>query len=265
LGIQPAFVIAPQPRSTRPIATGHAVNAAERRVRPVTQNITLAEAPAGAIATSAADLVAFGRAHLGVAGSVLPAEYAAEMRRRVPAADAFGLADGWGLGLALFDGWTGHDGTGDGTWCQLRIDPAGATVVAMTSNASTGAGLWEDIVAELGRHGLRVPSGSLLAVPAESVPPPAGCTGTYVNGDLEYSIDYGPDGRLLLAVDGDPQATVTFHAGLTFSLRDTQSGQCMYAGRCLADPASGAIDRIQINGRLASRSHPHHEDISTLP
>jgi hypothetical protein len=158
----------------------------------------------------------------------------------------------------LFDTWVGHDGTGDGTWCQLRIDPAGTAVVALTSNASTGAGLWESIVSELNRQGLGVPSGSLLSVPERSWAPPEGCTGSYVNGDLEYSITTGEDGQLFLAVDGDRQAVITFHEGLTFSLRDTHSGQSMYAGRCLVDQGSGEIDRIQINGRLASRSRARH-------
>jgi CubicO group peptidase (beta-lactamase class C family) len=244
LGIVPAFVVSPEPTS-RLVASGHAVNA-DGRARPVEQNITLAEAPAGAIAASASDLVKLGLLHVGDS-PLLPADQAKQMRELV--VDAFGLADGWGLGLALYGGWAGHDGTGDGTWCQLRIDPAEGTVAALTSNASTGAGLWDDLVAELGRRGLSIPSGSLTAVPDIELPPPAGCFGIYRNGDTEYSIS--PD--MLLSVDGEPQAAITFHDGLTFSLRDTQSGLRMYAGRCLPDPESGRIDRIQINGRLASR------------
>ncbi len=251
LGITPAFVIDPEAATTRPIAAGHAVGA-DGRTRPVTQNLTIAEAPAGAIAASAADLVTFGLAHLDIGASVLPAEAAAEMRRPEPAADAFGLADRWGLGLALFDDWAGHDGTADGTWCQLRIDPVNKVVVALTSNASTGASLWTDLVAELAGQGLTVASGALMDIPTTSVPPPDSCFGRYRNGDLDYSITAGPDGPVL-AVDDDPQALITFHAGVTFSMRDILTGQSMYAGRCLVDRDSGAIDRIQINGRLAVR------------
>jgi CubicO group peptidase (beta-lactamase class C family) len=246
LGIEPAFVLGPPP--ARPVTSGHSVNAG--RVVPVAQNLTPAEAPAGAIAASATDLVTFALAHLD--DDVLPAAQAAEMRR--PHVDAFGLADAWGLGLALFDGWAGHDGTGDGTWCQLRFDPATRTVVAMTTNASTGLGLWDDITAQLARHGLAVPSGSLTAVPAVSVPPPPGCLGDYHNGDLVYSIIKNGDGDLLLAVDDDPQALITFHDGLTFSMRDLLTGQQMYAGRCLAERGAERVDRIQVNGRLAIRS-----------
>ncbi|MEV4314212.1 serine hydrolase domain-containing protein [Actinocrispum sp. NPDC049592] len=254
LGIVPAFVVGPgdpDAATTRPIAAGHAVGA-DGRTRPVSQNLTIAEAPAGAIAASATDLVTFGLAHLDIGASVLPAEFAAQMRRPEPAADAFGLADRWGLGLALFDEWAGHDGTADGTWCQLRIDPVNKVVVALTSNASTGASLWTDLVAELAGQGLTVASGALMDVPETSVPPPESCFGRYRNGDLEYSIIPGPDG-ITLAVDDDPQALITFHEGLTFSMRDILTGQSMYAGRCLADRDSGRIDRIQINGRLAAR------------
>ncbi|MET0236258.1 MAG: serine hydrolase domain-containing protein [Kibdelosporangium sp.] len=245
LGLVPAFVVSPEPAS-RPVASGHAVNA-DGRTRPVEQNITLAEGPAGALAASASDLVAFGSLHVGES-PVLPARYARQMRELV--VDAFGLADGWGLGMALFDGWAGHDGTGDGTWCQLRIDPATGTVAALTSNSSTGAGLWDDLVGELARRGLAIPSGSLTAVPDLEFPPPPDCAGVYRNGDTEYSID----AQLNLSVDGEQQATIVFHEGLTFSMRDTQTGQRMYAGRCMVTPETGRIDRIQINGRLASRS-----------
>nr|WP_042194617.1 serine hydrolase domain-containing protein [Kibdelosporangium sp. MJ126-NF4]CEL21438.1 Beta-lactamase [Kibdelosporangium sp. MJ126-NF4]CTQ95995.1 Beta-lactamase (EC 3.5.2.6) [Kibdelosporangium sp. MJ126-NF4] len=247
LGIAPAFVVGPV--TARPIATGHA-----GRARPVTQNITLAEAPAGAIAASATDLVTFGRMLLDGrdddgGDGILPRDQVRQMRH--PVADAFGLADAWGLGLAVFGSWVGHDGTGDGTWCQLRIDPAGGTVAALTCNSSAGAGLWDDVVAELGRRDLPIPSGSLTAVPDVVLPPPTGCHGSYWNGDTEYSIS----DDLIFAVDGDQQATITFHHDLTFSLRDIQTGQRLYAGRCLLCPETGKIDRIHVNGRLALARH----------
>ncbi|MBP2319887.1 CubicO group peptidase (beta-lactamase class C family) [Kibdelosporangium banguiense] len=245
LGIPPAFVSSPEP-AERVVAAGHSVNA-DGRTRPVVQDITLAEAFAGALAVSATDLVTFGLMHVN-GSPVLPAEYVREMREQV--VDVFGLADGWGLGLARYDGWAGHDGTGDGTWCHLRFDPGSGTVAALTSNGSTGAGLWNDLVHELGRRGLPIPSGALMDVPEQTEPYPPGCVGRYLSGDTEYSID----ARLRLSIDGEPVATIAFHEGLTFSLRDTRTGQTLYAGRCLASPETGAIDRIQINGRLARRT-----------
>lgn len=232
LGIEPAFVVGPV--TSRPIARGHSVN--NQKVLPVEQNITLAEAPAGAIAASATDLVTLGL------------ELLDNEEMRTPHTDAFGLADSWGLGLALYEGWAGHDGTSDGTWCHLRFDPTSRTVVALTTNANTGLGVWHDVALALG-----VPSGSMASVPVETVPPPKHCFGTYLNGDLEYSIVNNDRSQLVFAVDGDPQAEITFHPGLTFSLRDTQTGQSVYTGRCLVD-AAGRIDRIQVNGRVAIRS-----------
>ncbi len=128
LGIAPAFISPAVDRpAVRPVATGHSVHPALARTQPVRQSLAPAEAPAGAVAASAMDLVALGRMHLppGVPG-VLPPEQAELMRRPVPAAEPFGLADAWGLGLAVFRGaadgtpgaaadWAGHDGNADGT------------------------------------------------------------------------------------------------------------------------------------------------------
>lgn len=199
-----------------------AVNA-DGRAGPVERNTALAEAPA-----AASDLVELGLLPVEDL-PVPPAGQAKQMR--TPIVDAFGPADGW----------AGRDGP----WCRLRIDPAEGTVAALTSNASTGAGLWGD----LGRQGPSIPSGSLTAVPGVGRPQPDGCSGVYRNGDIEYSIS--PD--MVLDVDGEQQAAIAFHDGLSFSLRDIQSGLRMYAGRCLADPETGRIDRIQVNGRLPAR------------
>jgi CubicO group peptidase (beta-lactamase class C family) len=113
LGIDPAFVVGGTGAAAgRPIATGHSVNPAADRTRPAGQSLAACEAPAGALAVSAVDLVALGQMHTdGAVRGLLPAPLAAQMRTPVPAADPFGLADGWGLGLALYGG---SDGRGDG-------------------------------------------------------------------------------------------------------------------------------------------------------
>lgn len=103
---------------------------------------------------SAVDLVALGRMHIGAGvPELLPPTYAEQMRQAVPGADPIGLAEGWGCGLAVFrDGatdWVGHDGNANGTSCYLRIDPAGGWVVALTTNATTGSYLWEELHTEL--------------------------------------------------------------------------------------------------------------------
>jgi CubicO group peptidase (beta-lactamase class C family) len=190
LGIQPAAIVGPGRATTRPVAVGHSVNAAAGRIRPVRQSLANVEAPAGALAVSAVDLVRLGLMHVdsGVP-ELLPSGYARQMRSPVPAADPFGLADAWGLGLALVrEGgteWVGHDGNADGTACYLRVDPDGGRVIALTSNANTGLGLWQDLLGELVGADLPV---SYPGPPAPRTPvvvPPAGCSGTYVNGEME--------------------------------------------------------------------------------
>lgn len=264
LGIEPAYIAGTSPR---PYVSGHAARTAPARAVPVRQTLPAIEAPAGALALSALDLLAFGRLHTddaeGVPG-LLDADALAGMRTEVPGAEPFGLADGWGLGLSLYradDGthWTGHDGTADGTSCHLRVDPAGGTVVALTTNAHTGMALWESLLEELRRLGLDVASYSYSAFrdPREKIPAPPGCLGRYVNGETEYLV--GPGGEdgsgdeLTLRLDGEPFARITVHEGLEFTLQEFAEGGMVYLGRFLRHPETGGIDQIQVTGRRAQR------------
>ena len=257
LGIEPTFV---GPHSAgpsgRPMATGHSVNAVTGRTRPVRPVSAPAEAATGGLAMSAADLVALGRLHLGDgAPSLLPQAYADQMRQPVPAAEPFGLADAWGLGLALFrhctTDWVGHDGNVDGASCYLRIDPAGGQVVAFTSNANTGSAMWQDLLAELARVGFPIGPTAVRTPGQPIAPPPHGCVGTYANSDTEFMV-VSEGGRHHLGVDGEFGA-MTFHNGLTFSLLDPGSGRTVVGGRFLRDPVTGTLDCLQINGRVGRR------------
>jgi CubicO group peptidase (beta-lactamase class C family) len=171
LGIEAAFIHPAVPGAApRALATGHSV--AADRTWPVQQSLASAEAPAGALAASASDLLELGRLHLPPGSPwLLPPELARLMREPVPEADPFGLADGWGLGLAVFRGpgrdWAGHDGNADGTSCHLRIDPEDGWGIALTTNTSTGTALWRRLCTELAEAG---------------VPLPPECTGTYATG-----------------------------------------------------------------------------------
>jgi CubicO group peptidase (beta-lactamase class C family) len=258
LGIEPTFIVAPGAYSPRrPVATGHSVNTLVGRTRAVQQSLALAEAPAGALAVSAVDLVAFGQVHVGSGvPELLPAGYAGQIRQAVPGADPFGLADGWGLGLAVFHNgateWVGHDGNADGTSCYLRVDPATGWVVAFTSNANNGLGLWEELLPELGQAGgpdlrprTRVPEGRPAA-------PPLDAAGSYSNGDVEYAVVV-EDGHLLLSVDGSDFARLTFHEDLVFSLPDPNTGQQVIGGRFRRDSVTGEIEAVLVGGRLARR------------
>jgi CubicO group peptidase (beta-lactamase class C family) len=259
LGIRPAFVNLPGTAPlARPVATGHSVSVTAGRTRPVRQSDAPAIAPAGALAVSAADLVRLGMMHVGSGiPALLPAARAAGMRQAVPCADPFGLADGWGLGLAVYRhptaDWVGHDGNADGTSCYLRIDPAGGWVVALTTNANTGVGLWRDLLAELGQSGLPVDPSRLAPPGGPRTGPPADCAGRYVNGDAEYVVTAGVNGSVRLSVDGESSVPLSFHRGLTFSVRDPSSGQQVFGGKFVREPATGRIHGIQVGGRRAGR------------
>jgi CubicO group peptidase (beta-lactamase class C family) len=258
LGIEATFIATPDHRPPgRAVATGHSYNASIDRIRPVGQSQALAEAPAGALQMSAVDLVTFGSVHLGgCTAGLLPPAYAEHMREAVPAAQPFGIADGWGLGLALFSTgdtvWVGHDGNADGTACYLRIEPVSGTVVACTTNAVRGIGLWQELVTELAGAGLPIANYSTIERLGPRTSAPPDCVGSYLNGNLEYSVTLERRDALL-AIDGENIARLAFHEGFTFAQQDLESGQWANAGRLLPDPISGDFDLIQVGGRLARR------------
>lgn len=257
LGITPCHV-APARPSDAFLVPGHSVNRMNNRVRPVEQDLPPAEAPTGALALSALDLVRFGQLHLGSAGeSLISPAHLDEMHRATPAAEPFGLAHGWGLGFALFQSeqgeWFGHDGMGDGTSCHLRIDKASNTVVSLTTNANTGISMWRELVTELRRLGLMVGDYEALTGEERRMPVPPDCAGSYVNGDTEYSVTIHDDDQVRLDVDGKPSARLTMYEGLVFSMGDMTTGEQIHAGRLLRNERNGRIDRIQIAGRIAAR------------
>ncbi|WP_424186400.1 serine hydrolase domain-containing protein [Actinokineospora sp. G85] len=263
LGIRPAFVVRPD-AAEDDFATGHVVSGLDGRVRPVRQTLGAAEAAAGALALSADDLVSFARLHTDAAAAdpdldgLLPAATARVMREPVPAAEPYGLAAGWGPGLASFTGdgpvWWGHDGTGDGTSAHLRVQPEQDAAVALVANAGSGAALWRALVAELRAAGIPLAD---QQAPAEGPPhpPPAECLGRYLNGATEYVV--GADGdQVGLAVDGVAVAVLRVRPDLGFTMHDTVSAGPPHAGRFLRDPATGRVDRLQVTGRLARRGAP---------
>ena len=256
LGIVPAFLGEAAP--ARPVASGHALNTATGLLRPAHQNLAPVEAPAGALLASAEDLAALGRAVIG-RSTALPTAVADRMRRPEPAADPGALADSWGLGLALFrqDGrvWCGHDGNAQGTSCHLRADPDSGVVVAFTGNSGGATALWRDLAAELARlTGVRVPTGPAADSRRGPVVPLADCAGTYRNGGTEYAVKLDGDGTPTLSVDGDYPIPLVCYADLTCDLVDPATGRVEPGGRFHRDPATGAIDRLQISGRTARRT-----------
>lgn len=259
LGIAPAFVTGCGD-AARPVAVGHSVNLDAGRTRPVSQSLAPAEAAAGGLAVSAADLVSLGAIHLEPGmPDLLPPGLAEQMRKPVPGADPCGLADGWGLGLAVFAGavtdWVGHDGNAHGTSCYLRTAPATGCAVALTSNSNTGSGMWAELLTELAHAGLPLPATS-RGQHEPAVPAPPDCAGRYVNGDVEYLVVVR-QGQPYLSVDGGTFARLTCHDDLTFSTRDPVSGRQILGGRFPRDPATGDVNAILVGGRLARRLARH--------
>ncbi|MFG2094579.1 serine hydrolase domain-containing protein [Streptomyces sp. NPDC048612] len=257
LGTDPAFL---GEAAKRPVARGHSVHTALGRVRPVEQNLAPVEAPAGGLQASALDLVALGRALLGHGPhAVLTPDAAEEMRRPVPGAAPGVLADAWGLGLALFQQgaqqWCGHDGNAQGTSCHLRAEPDSGTVVAFTSNANNGTALWHELAEELAQIcGVHIPAAARPAVEQSRTVALPHCAGAYHNGTVEYRVTADATGSLALTVNGDTPAPLVCYPDLSCDLVDPETGRRVPGGRFLRDPDSGAIDRLQISGRMARRT-----------
>ncbi|MBM7776166.1 CubicO group peptidase (beta-lactamase class C family) [Actinokineospora baliensis] len=255
LGVDTRFVVGPH--ASTDVVTGHTVNRSRGLVRPVEQSLTPLEAPAGALATSAWQLVRLGRALAGSEGNdLLDPGSLKDMRGAVPDALPFGMADGWGLGLAVYGrgerAVVGHDGTGDGTSAHLRMHPSTGTVVAFTANSGSGFALWRTLADDLADLGIPVAGFNPVPDVVDPVPAPAGCAGDYANGDTVYTVAHHPEG-LRLTVDGEPFADLTPMSDLRFAMRDSDTGETDQVGRFLAD-GSGAPAWLQVGGRLARKT-----------
>ena len=149
--------------------------------------------------------------------------------------------------------WAGHDGNADGTACYLRIDPVDGCVVALTTNASTGIGMWQALVTDLTRAGMPIGNPPVAKALGPAAPPPPDVFGSYRNGDTQYSVTTLENGETGLAIDGEAVARLTFHEGFIFGQQDLASGQWIYPGRFLPDPITRELALIQVGGRLARR------------
>ena len=266
LDIEPAFCVDPRiPPGRRATVTAHSVSAALNRTVPVEPLFPTFDGPAGGLAGSAADLVAFGRMHLGLAPAVgLPGpELLEEMRAPVDGATPLGLADGWGLGLARFRAgdvdWFGHDGTFEGTTCHLRFEPRSGVALAVTTNATSGLLLWDHVLTGLRHAGLDVGGFPVppAATPAADTPD---CFGDYRNGDAYYRVARDADGALYMEMDDGLPWRLTCHEDLLFQVQSPVGDEPPVAGRFVPDRTTGEIALMEIGGRVAKRCHGPVED-----
>lgn len=268
LDIEPVFLHAADGGSARHRATCHTVHPGSGLACPVGLFLPATWAPASALAGSAEDLVAFAGLHMGLhpaASTVLDDAYRREMRTREPAADAFGMADGWGLGLACYQGpdqrphaaprtWYGHDGTVDGGSCHLRFEPESGMAVALATNATTGSLLWRDLVEELRLLGVPVAD---YRPDVPDAPPtewlkPTGLLGDYGNGDTRFSLRPYRGGIRLSDRTG-LVADVTLHDRMIFTAQRVDAVEASYTGRFVLDGDTGAVALMQLGGRSAQR------------
>ncbi|MGW0366581.1 serine hydrolase domain-containing protein [Streptomyces sp. NPDC002990] len=265
LGIEPLF-LGSGDSVTRESATCHVVRPGRGGAQPVGLFLPRTWAPAGGLAGSADDLIAFARLHLGThpaSESLLEEELRAAMHVREPAAEAFGMADGWGLGLAHYASpegdWLGHDGTVDGATAHLRFHPGTGTAVALTTNSTTGTLMWADVVDELRARG--VPVGdyrpSVPTATAAATSAHGGLLGEYRNGDTYFSVRWA-DGKgatgLRLSDGTGLVADMTLHDHLVFTARRLDAEEAPYTGRFVTDPDTGEATLMQLGGRSARRA-----------
>ncbi|SFB04842.1 CubicO group peptidase, beta-lactamase class C family [Amycolatopsis marina] len=208
--------------------------------------------PAGGIAGSALDLAALARLLMddGAPTGVLDTRVATEMRQGVPGLEPFGLAEGWGAGLALYgDGWVGHDGNLDGVSANLRFHPETGAIVALTTNASSGTALWEDLWARLRPAAVTEPAPIRRRVVPDLS---AYLANDYRNGGTRFEVHRGGFGELRLRDDSG------FTARLLPSHKDVFTVHCSSAEmptqlcRFLRDEWGG-VTALQFSGRLAVR------------
>lgn len=259
LGIGPLLPGDSADRS-RTLATCHTVRPGDGSAHPVGLFLPHSWAPASGLAAGADDLVRFARLHLGDhpdAEVLLPAELRAEVARQAPGADAFGMADGWGLGLARYDSpdgvWLGHDGTVDGGTAHLRFHPASGTALALTTNATTGTLLWADLVG--GLPGLGPAVGDYRPRLPDPAQPLAAerLVGDYRNGDTSFSVRRHPTG-LRLSDGTGLVAEMALHGQSVFTARRLDAREAAYTGRFVTDPVTGEAVVLQLGGRSARRT-----------
>ena len=173
----PRTVTLPEEALLHRAAVGHLGGA--EPVRASVWTPPRAAGPAGLIASTVADVLAFARLHLtgGLAGDgtrLLSAESAAAMAAsQVELPNASGQSDSWGLGWSRFD-WAGrrvigHDGDVIGQSAALRVLPEAGLAIAICANGGNPGELYQDLFTEIAAEVAGIVLPRPPAPPAEPV------------------------------------------------------------------------------------------------
>ncbi|AGL16830.1 serine hydrolase [Actinoplanes sp. N902-109] len=199
-------------------ALGHLTDEGEQVPAPV-WGIPRSAGPAGAVVSTAAELLLFARMHLsgGVARDgtrVLSAASAAAMAaHQVQLPDTHLLGDSWGLGWERMD-WAGHrlighDGNTIGQAAFLRILPERGLAVALLTNGGNSAKLYEQLYREIFAELADVPVPHPLGPP--DLPVDVDVTpylGGYERASIRQEVRAGANGPVLRVSVTGPLAEV---------------------------------------------------------
>jgi CubicO group peptidase (beta-lactamase class C family) len=192
-------------------AVGHVGEGGAEPTRAPIWGLPRSAGPAGLISSTAADVLAFARAHLtgGLAADgtrVLSAASAAAMAaKHADVPDTHSLGDSWGLGWIRF-GWDdrrliGHDGNTIGQSAFLRLLPDEGLAVTLLTNGGHSRDLYQDLYREIFAELADVTMSEPLSPPAHPVSTDiAPHVGTYERASVRVEV---------LAGDGVPTLRTT--------------------------------------------------------
>lgn len=151
-------------------AVGHLAEPGEEPHTAPAEGLPRSVGPAGLICSSAADVLAFARLHLGAGLApdgtrLISTDAVSQMQeRQTDLPDAHSLGDSWGLGWIRY-GWdghrlVGHDGGTIGQAAFLRILPEQGLAVCLLTSGGQPHDLYHDLMAEVVAElaGVRMPA-----------------------------------------------------------------------------------------------------------
>jgi CubicO group peptidase (beta-lactamase class C family) len=256
------------------VLTGqHAVHLPTSSVQVVDQSrVPRAMVPAGALATTAAGLLRLAALHCANPDElVLEDEALQRMRQPADGSAAFGMADGWGLGLATFQDstggrWFGHEGNTSGATCAVRFSPEREVAIVLMTNATSGRQMANRFFADLLELGWDVgayrATGQGEPLTGQALLDIAGeLTGEYRGGSDTVTVESGADGEIWLHRGGLVPARLTvfpslaFHIGGNTASSGLSSDESVDIHRFIRDSGTGRVGGMHLNGaRVLSRA-----------